>query len=363
MLSSPSQAPSGRLRTDSAPPTENAATDPGGRRDLAARSGGGPATIERWHLARTQSPAEIGPGDPPASAPRFSIAMLTDSTQPYPEVVHAMALAEALAACGHRVTLWAPGPPGVNEFHRRPEAGVTTRVVPVRPLGPTNRSAHLRSCIRQLRDSFDPAFFDVVHAHGWIGAAAVGPCLRTVHRLERPGAAELLDRHDRALRTATGHLCNSPAVAAELRTGWGIKAALVPDGVDAARFARAAAPGPAAVAARDRWRRDLGDYVLTVCDEPSGETTHDILSALAAPGADKLRVVIAHPPRTTSGRAGEDAWRRASASTGVPVVRPPALSSPRPRSTGRTPGCCRHWPPACPCCCTAQRSARPRCNR
>jgi glycosyltransferase involved in cell wall biosynthesis len=279
------------------------------------------AVTDRWRIARAQSGAARGTPSAPAALPNFSVALFTDSTGPYPEVVHTLALAEALASCGHRVTVWAPGAPGVNEFHRHVDAGVATRVVPVR------RSAPAATCIEALRRAFDPAFFDVVHAHGWLSAAAVGPCVHTVHRLQRPASAELGEQHDRVLRAATGHVCSSPGVAAELRTNWGIKPTLIPEGVNAARFARAAAPGPAAVAARGQWRHRLGKYLLTVAEEVPAETTHTILSALAelSGPAGGLRLVIAHPPRTGADRPRRDSWRRASATTGVPVIRPAML--------------------------------------
>src|SRR5205814_10053121 len=60
---------------------------------------------------------------------------------------------------------------------------------------------------------------------------------------------------ERAIVTPFAHVCVSATVAAELRDGWGITATVIPNGVDAERFATAP-PG--------RWGHDLGPYVLSV---------------------------------------------------------------------------------------------------
>ena len=60
--------------------------------------------------------------------------------------------------------------------------------------------------------------------------------------------------HERAIVAPRAHVCVSAAVAAELCTGWGIEATIIPNGVDADRFAAGAldADGRAA------WRRRIG---------------------------------------------------------------------------------------------------------
>ena len=58
------------------------------------------------------------------SAP-LRVAMLTYSVRPRGGVVHAIAVAEALAARGHAVELFAVGPPGAAFFRlccRRPQS-------------------------------------------------------------------------------------------------------------------------------------------------------------------------------------------------------------------------------------------------
>jgi glycosyltransferase involved in cell wall biosynthesis len=140
--------------------------------------------------------------------------------------------------------------------------------------------------------------------------------------VERFGPGDLAQHHRRGLTISTAHVCTSRAVAAELRAGWGISAAVIPEGVDAVRFARAAAPGPAAVAARDGWRRRLGRYVLTVGDAVPAQTAEQVMSALARARAGGLGLVIVDPPRVAPGRPRHTAWLRASAASGVPFARP-----------------------------------------
>ncbi|HEX3826779.1 MAG TPA: glycosyltransferase [Sporichthyaceae bacterium] len=237
-------------------------------------------------------------------------------------MAHTLELAEALAGCGQHVTVWAPAPRGVTGFHRTVDNGVGVRVVPV-PVGSRDtRSAQVVACLQGLAEAFEPAYYDIVHAQGWVSAGAVGPCLHTVHRVERFGPGDLAQHHRRGLTISTAHVCTSRAVAAELRAGWGISAAVIPEGVDAVRFARAAAPGPAAVAARDGWRRRLGRYVLTVGDAVPAQTAEQVMSALARARAGGLGLVIVDPPRVAPGRPRHTAWLRASAASGVPFARP-----------------------------------------
>jgi glycosyltransferase-like protein len=76
-----------------------------------------------------------------------------------------------------------------------------------------------------------------------------------------------------------GHVCVSAAVAAELADGWGIRATVIPNGVDAARFAAAA--GPASAPARTAWRARLGRYVLSVGGIEPRKGSIELLEAYA----------------------------------------------------------------------------------
>src|SRR5438477_135082 len=92
--------------------------------------------------------------------------------------------------------------------------------------------------------------------------AEVAHARRALHHLDHFTTAELVACHERAIVTPYAHVCVSNAVARELNDGWGIRATVIPNGVEAHRFTAAA--GPAARGARDRWRALLGRYLLTV---------------------------------------------------------------------------------------------------
>jgi glycosyltransferase-like protein len=109
----------------------------------------------------------------------------------------------------------------------------------------------------------------------------VPQCVRTVHHLDTFTTPELVACHERALRLPVAHVCVSAAVAAELEAGWGITATVIPNGVDAARFAAAAGLEPAAVAARERWRARAGRYVLAVGGIEPRKGTADLVEAFA----------------------------------------------------------------------------------
>ncbi len=78
-------------------------------------------------------------------------------------------------------------------------------------------------------------------------------------------------------------MCVSRAVAEELHAGWGIRATVIPNGVDAARFTRAASSSPAAAARRREWRRRLGGgpLVLTVGGVEPRKGSLELLEAFA----------------------------------------------------------------------------------
>ena len=112
----------------------------------------------------------------------------------------------------------------------------------------------------------------MVHAQDCISANAVDRCVRTVHHLDTFTTPELAACHERAVVQPYAHVCVSAAVAAEVAAGWGIKATVIPNGVDAHRFATAdpaelsrgiaGADGPVLLALHDERRQSLGDHLL-----------------------------------------------------------------------------------------------------
>ncbi len=244
----------------------------------------------------------------PASAlGRLSIALLTYSTRPRGGVVHTLALAEALARAGQDVTVWSLARGGDAEFFRPVDhlTGSEVRLVP--GSSPTDGDGEAASVTRILRSISTPwraAFtardrgYDVVHAQDCISANAVPECIRTVHHLDHFTTPELVACHEtRDHPTVRTHVCVSARRGRRTRrTAGGIKASVIPNGVDARRrFARAAARrsrgtgrDPAGLAS-DR----LGRYLLTVGGIEPRKGSIDLLDAYALlrrvrPGTSQL---------------------------------------------------------------------------
>jgi len=214
-----------------------------------------------------------------ATGPR--VALLTYSTKPRGGVVHTLALAEALVRAGARVSVWTLGRGGDQAFFRPVADGVDVRVVEFPPVDGEDVGARILRSIAVLRHGFAPhaAGYDVVHAQDCISANAAGPCVRTVHHLDEFSTPELAACHERAIVEPFALVCVSASVAGELRDGWGLAATVIPNGVDAARFAAAA--GPAAHADRERWRSAFGTYVLAVGGIEPRKGSTDLLRAVA----------------------------------------------------------------------------------
>ncbi len=223
----------------------------------------------------------------------MKIALLTYSTRPRGGVVHTLALAEALAAQGHEVDVWSLARGGDGGFFRPVDPSVGMRLVPFPDVEGEDVGARIVRSIVVLGAAFgEPRRrYDVVHAQDCISANAVPHCIRTVHHLDTFTTPELAACHERAIVTPYAHVCVSAAVAGELRAGWGLEAAVIPNGIEAARFAAGAADR-AAVA---RWRGQLGDYVVAVGGIEPRKGSADLIEAMAlVQGAcPSLRLVVA----------------------------------------------------------------------
>lgn len=225
------------------------------------------------------------------------VALLTYSTRPRGGVVHTLALAEALVRAGAEVTVWTLSRGGDEVFFRPLDPAVAVRVVPfaahddesvgrriVRSIEVL--AAALADGARGTAGSAGP-LADVVHAQDCLSAnavvAALGAraCVRTVHHVDTFTTPELVACHDRAIAAPRALVCVSSAVAAEVAQGWGREAVVIPNGVDAVRFAAAASDAPAASAAREAWRARLGRYVLSVGGVEPRKGTVDLLRAVA----------------------------------------------------------------------------------
>ncbi|MCW2934733.1 MAG: glycosyl transferase family 1 [Actinomycetia bacterium] len=226
----------------------------------------------------------------------MKIALLSYSTKPRGGVVHTLALAEALARAGQDVTVWTLGRDGDTGFFRPVDPQVRVRVVPFPDGGPSEGvGMRILRSIAVLRAAFTPDLYDIVHAQDCISANGVDRCIRTVHHLDQFTTPELAACHERAIVRPFAHICVSAAVAAEVHAGWGIRATVIPNGVDFGRFAVAASATPDAAAARHCWRGELGRYVLAVGGIEPRKGSLDLLEAHGLLRADEpgVRLVVA----------------------------------------------------------------------
>ncbi|MHA3701271.1 MSMEG_0565 family glycosyltransferase [Jatrophihabitans sp. YIM 134969] len=210
------------------------------------------------------------------------IALLTYSTKPRGGVVHTLALAEALVRAGAEVDVWSLARGGDTGFYRAVDPGVGIRLVTF-PDGPAEESVGERivRSIAVLREAFCASAYDIVHAQDCISANAVDRPVRTVHHLDAFTTPQLVACHARALRDPVAHLTVSHAVARQLADEWDIRAQVIPNGVDAARFAAAAADDADAALGRWEWEQRFGRYVLAVGGIEPRKGTADLVEAMA----------------------------------------------------------------------------------
>lgn len=224
------------------------------------------------------------------------VALLTYSTKPRGGVVHTLSLAEALADLGADVTVWTLGRGGDAGFFRPVADNVTVRVADLPTVDGEEVGARILRSISVLGAAFDRAAedgsrYDIVHAQDCISANAVGRCVRTIHHLDHFTTPELAACHERAIVEPYAHLCVSAAVAAEVRSGWGLTPTVIGNGVDAARFAAATDDHQG----QGRWRERFGRYVLAVGGIEPRKGSLDLLEAFARARGQlpELQLVIA----------------------------------------------------------------------
>ncbi|WP_119696592.1 MSMEG_0565 family glycosyltransferase [Microbacterium halotolerans] len=210
------------------------------------------------------------------------VAQVTYSTKPRGGVVHTLAVSEALAALGHDVEVWTLGRGQDTAFFREVDPRVRVRVVPFDGCDGETVAERIERSIDAMSRAFS-SDADIVHAQDCISANAVGaagrPYVRTIHHLDAFTTPRLVECHERAIRDPIARICVSRAVAAEVARGYGCAPTVIPNGVDAARFAAAA--GSAGDAGRERWRAQLGDYVLALGGIEPRKGSIDLLEAFA----------------------------------------------------------------------------------
>ncbi|MBC7375695.1 MAG: MSMEG_0565 family glycosyltransferase, partial [Frankiales bacterium] len=185
---------------------------------------------------------------------------------------------------GEDVTVHGLGRSGDTSFYRPVDPRVHPVVTPLPDIEGEDVEAKVARSIAALGRAVDVAAYDVVHAQDCIAANAVDArCVRTVHHLDAFTTPALVRCHERAVLEPPTLVCVSRQVAQEVQATRGRTATVVPNGVDAARFA---AVDPAA---RARWRERLGGapLVVTVGGIEPRKGTLDLVEAVAllGPGA------------------------------------------------------------------------------
>jgi glycosyltransferase-like protein len=224
------------------------------------------------------------------------VALLTYSTKPRGGVVHTLALAESLANLGAKVDVWTLGRGGDTAFFRPVAANVGVRAVTFEARDGEPVGMRIMRSIAVLAGAFRShrGDYDIIHAQDCISANAAMPCIRTVHHLDHFTTPQLAACHERAVVEPTHRICVSAAVADEVRMGWGFESTVIPNGVDAGRFAA----GARDAAGRTRWRDKLGRYVLALGGIEPRKASIDLVEAFALlraqdrPDLAGLRVVF-----------------------------------------------------------------------
>jgi glycosyltransferase-like protein len=238
------------------------------------------------------------------TAPRPSVGVFTYSTVPRGSVVHAAALADALADAGWPVTLYALDKDG-RGFFRPLRAAL--RLVPAAP-APSSTAALVRQRARELSSYLQRRAprHDIFHAQdcltasGLLATRAARPMrsaqptraaqpiiVRTVHHVERFDDVELARCQEWSICRADLCLSVSEAARRDVHATFGVGSAVVGNGVDVARF-RSADPARVAALRARLGGGGGGPLLLTVGGVEPRKNTLRVLQAFA-------RVRAAHP--------------------------------------------------------------------
>ena len=195
------------------------------------------------------------------SAPALSIGLYTYSTQPRGSVVHCAALADALVAKGHSVTVYALAKPGSETFFRTLEAQLV--LIACEPAPPTlealieQRISEFARCVRELSPRHD-----VHHAQDCLAANALlrgrpkrGAVVRTVHHVEHFDSSSLEHCQARSIHDSDMVLTVSGATQKDVERTYGVASSRVNNGVERSRFE----PAAQSAVAQLRTRLGLGD--------------------------------------------------------------------------------------------------------
>lgn len=187
----------------------------------------------------------------PASRPQ-RIAMLTYSTKPRGGVVHALNLAEALAARGHHVEVFSIAKQQGTEFFR--PLKVKAHVYAYKPPSgdfPTPEARAVANVERMIAKYIErlPADFDIYHTQDCVGAVALArmkksgrikaPTVRTIHHVDIFNEYRLEKFQQESIHDCDVKLAVSKYWQKWLRDNHGIAAGITYNGIHAARFEEA----------------------------------------------------------------------------------------------------------------------------
>jgi glycosyltransferase-like protein len=177
----------------------------------------------------------------------LSIGLYTYSTQPRGSVVHCAALADALCARGHSVTVYALAKPGSESFFRALDAQLVLIACESKP-------ATMEALIEQRIHEFSRSVrelmpeHDVHHAQDCLAANALlrgrprqGAVVRTVHHVEHFESASLTQCQARSIYESDAVLTVSAMTHDDVQRDFGITSERVSNGVERARFERPSA--------------------------------------------------------------------------------------------------------------------------
>jgi len=220
-----------------------------------------------------------------ARASQLRIAILTHSTNPRGGVVHALALADALAELGHRPVVHAPDPTGKGFF--RSSVAVTRSVPSSLASGDVAAMVEMRIAdyVRYFEDAANRQF-DVFHAQDGISGNGLATLkqrgliqryVRTVHHIDAFSDERLCELDRRSIAHADGLFVVSRFWQAQLEAEMSRSATLVGNGVDTARYSPVAAPGDQVLRARLGLR--TGPILLSIGGVEQRKNTLGILEA------------------------------------------------------------------------------------
>ncbi len=230
------------------------------------------------------------------------IGIFTHSTIPRGGVVHAVELADRLAALGHDATVIAPGREGSAFFRDGPASRRIVGVTRGRDLA--EDVAHRIEAIAGAFASRDADCFDVWHAQDPISANAlsrlrargrIAGFVRTVHHVDTHGDPQL-DAWQRAgIADASRLFCVSRLWRTILRERHGAEADIVGNGVDRTRFSPHADARDTALAARLGLAAAAGPIFLSIGGIEHRKNSVAILDAFIRIHAERpsARLVIA----------------------------------------------------------------------